>query len=269
MTSRLPALFLGHGSPMTVISDVPERRAWQMLGQALPRPKAILTISAHWESHGQTLLTGQAQPPTIHDFRGFPQELFDIQYPAPGNPALAARVIALLGADQARTDSDWGFDHGTWGILRPLYPNRDIPVVAMSLDRSLSAQQHLELGRRLAPLRDEGVLLVGSGNIIHNLMLWRQLAGRIEPWAGEFRQRINTALLEGDHATLTRLEAGDDAAAKAVNSGEHYLPLLYIAGAQLAGDKVGLFNDSLDGALSMTSVLIGDITPLGALAEQD
>ena len=256
--ARLPALFLGHGSPMTVISDVPERRAWQRLGPVLPRPRAILVVSAHWETHGKTLLTAQANPPTIHDFRGFPQELFDMQYPAPGAPWLVERCIDLLGSDQAAADSTWGFDHGAWGVVQPMFPAANIPMVTMSLDRSLDAAAHLELGRRLAPLRDEGVLLIGSGNVIHNLALWRQSAGTQPDWALEFRERINRALLEHDDETLLLSRSNDDAAAKAVNSAEHYLPLLYVAGARLPGDDVGLFNDSLDGALSMTSVLIGD-----------
>ena len=207
---------------MTVISDVPERRAIEALGRALPRPEAILVVSAHWETHGATHLTAGAHPRTIHDFRGFPDELHAIQYPAPGSPQLVARVEALLGADRVVRDSSWGFDHGAWGVARPMFPGADIPLVEMSLDRSLTMAGHLALGAALAPLREEGVLIVGSGNIVHNLALWGQSRGTRPQWAEEFRTRINQAVLEDDHAALTMFAEGDEAAAKAINSAEHY-----------------------------------------------
>jgi 4,5-DOPA dioxygenase extradiol len=258
MTQRLPALFLGHGSPMTVITDGPERRAWQALGKSLPRPRAILVISAHWETSGASHLTVGEQPRTIHDFGGFPDELFAIQYPAPGSAELVERVAALLGEDRIRRDDTWGFDHGSWGVVRPMYPDADVPMVQLSLDRSLLAEEHIALGRKLAPLRDEGVLIIGSGNVVHNLRLWRQFAGTRPDWAVDFQRRINAAMVAGDEAALTRFTAEDQAAMAAINSAEHYLPLLYVAGAQLPGDEVGVFSDSIDGALSMTSYLIGD-----------
>ena len=267
MTSpRLPALFLGHGSPMTVISDVPERRAWQALGPALPRPRAILVVSAHWQTQGRTHLTAGPAPRTIHDFGGFPDELFAMQYHAPGSAELVARVTQLLGADRVQADDSWGFDHGAWGVVQPMYPAADIPMVAMSLDRSLGPDAHVELGRKLAPLRDEGVLLVASGNVIHNLAIWRQFAGTQPDWALEFRERITAAMVAGDAAALTRFTAEDQAAALAINSAEHYLPLLYTLGARLPGDEVGVFNDTLDGALSMTSYLIGETALLKDLS---
>jgi 4,5-DOPA dioxygenase extradiol len=258
MTQRLPALFLGHGSPMTVISDVPERRAMEALGRTLPRPDAILVISAHWETQGATHLTEGPQPPTIHDFRGFPDELYAIEYPAPGSPQLVARVETLLGPGRVVRDSNWGLDHGAWGVARPMFPLADIPLVEMSLDRSLTMVQHLAFGAALAPLRNEGVLIVGSGNIVHNLALWGQSRGTRPAWAEDFRARVNSAVLEDDHAALTSFAPDDEAASKAINSAEHYLPLLYAVGARLPGDEVAIFNDTLDGALSMTSVLIGD-----------
>ncbi|HEX7931052.1 MAG TPA: 4,5-DOPA dioxygenase extradiol [Sphingomicrobium sp.] len=258
----MPALFLGHGSPMTIITDAPERRAWQALGKALPRPKAILAISAHWETQGRTHMTAEAQPRTIHDFGGFPQALFDIRYPAPGSPELVARVGELLGADQVRPDASWGFDHGAWGVMRPMFPEADIPMVAMSLDRSLPPAEHFAIGRALAPLRDEGVLIVGSGNVVHNLALWRQAAGTKPDWALDFRSRSNAAILAGDDDVLIEIAPDDRSAALAINSGEHYLPLLYVLGARLPRDETTLFNDTLDGALSMTSVLVGDPAPL-------
>ena len=258
MSQRLPALFIGHGSPMNVITDSPERRAWQALGKALPRPQAILAISAHWQTQGRTHVTAEAQPRTIHDFGGFPQALFDIRYPAPGSPELVARIAELLGEERLARDTSWGFDHGAWGVVQPMYPDADIPMVAMSLDRTLDADGHVALGRALAPLRDEGVLIIASGNVIHNLALWRQSAGTEPDWAVEFRARTNAAIVAGDLPALTRFADGDEAAAKAINSAEHYIPLLYTLGMRLPGDDAALWNDTLDGALSMTSVLIGD-----------
>lgn len=266
MTDRLPALFLGHGSPMTVISDVPERAAWVALGAALPRPKAILVVSAHWQTQGRTHVTVGAHPRTIHDFRGFPDELFAMQYPAPGSDTLVARIEELLGSDRVQRDDSWGFDHGAWGVILPMYPAADIPMVQISLDRSLDADAHIALGRALAPLRDEGVLIVGSGNVIHNLALWRQYAGTQPEWALEFQDRINAAVAADDHAALTRFAPDDSAAAAAINSAEHYLPLLYIVGARQPGDDLGVFNDTVSGALSMTSYVIGDTAALAGIA---
>lgn len=264
--NRQPALFIGHGSPMNIITDVPERRTWQKFGQVLPRPRAIVVVSAHWETHGQTHVTAGPAPRTIHDFQRFPAELFAVEYPAPGSDELVERIVGLLGPDRVRGDDSWGFDHGAWGVMQPMFPAADIPMVAMSLDRSLDGDGHAALGAALAPLRDEGVLLVASGNVIHNLALWRQFAGTQPAWALEFRARINHAMVAGDQAALTRFAADDQAAGAAINSAEHYLPLLYIHGARLPGDGVGIFNDTLDGALSMTSYLVGDtalLTQLG------
>ena len=266
MSQRLPVLFLGHGSPMTVISDVPERRAMEALGKALPRPEAILVVSAHWETRGQIHLTSGDWPRTIHDFRGFPEELYAIEYPAPGSSQLVERAAALLGEDNVLRDASWGFDHGSWGVVRPMFPDADIPMVQVSLDRGLTYEEHLAAGAALAPLRDEGVLIVGSGNIVHNLALWRQSVGTVPDWADEFRQRINAAVLADDRETLTRIAPDDKPAALAVNSGEHYLPLLYALGARLPGDDAGLFNDTIDGSLTMTSVLFGDTGLLAGIS---
>ena len=265
MTQRLPALFLGHGSPMTTITDEPERLAWQALGKVLPLPVAILVISAHWETEGAVHVTAGEWPKTIHDFRGFPPELYALQYPAPGSAKLIARLEGLLGAQAVQPASDWGFDHGAWGVMQPMFPDADIPMVEMSLNRSLSPAQHLELAAKLAPLRDEGMLIVGSGNILHNLGLWRQFAGTRPAWAVDFQSRINAAVASGDHAALTTFAPGDVAAAKAINSAEHYLPLLYPVGVRLPGDDVGVFNDTIDGALSMTCYLIGDTALLKSI----
>lgn len=267
MTQRMPTLFLGHGSPMTTITDGPERRAWQALGRSLPRPRAILVITAHWETQGRTHLTAGENPRTIHDFGGFPQALYDVQYPAPGCDWLIGRVEKLLGTDRVERDETWGFDHGAWGVILPMFPAADIPLVAMSLDRSLSPAEHLALGERLAPLRDEGVLVIGSGNIVHNLALWRQSAGTQPQWATAFRDAMNTALEHGDRQALVLAALGGDPdAALSVNSGEHFLPLLYVAGACLPDDRTRIFNDTIDGALSMTSVAFGVLALIGKVA---
>ncbi|MEJ6009084.1 4,5-DOPA dioxygenase extradiol [Novosphingobium aquae] len=259
MTTRMPALFLGHGSPMTVITDNPYRASFVALGKVLPRPKAILAISAHWETQdGRVHLTAGAAPRTIHDFRGFPPELFAMQYPAPGSDDLVDRVAALLGEERIVRDESWGFDHGTWGVLQPMYPATDIPTVQLGLDRPLDAVAHIEIGRALAPLRDEGVLIVGSGNVVHNLSLWRQSQGTQPEWALDIGRRVVAAAQAGDDAALAYFAPDDRAAAMAINSAEHYLPLLYVIGARLPGDEVAVFNDDVDGALSMTSFLVGD-----------
>lgn len=265
MTARLPVLFVGHGSPMTMITDNAERTILGALGKVLPRPKAVLCITAHWETHGAVHVTADAQPPTIHDFRGFPPELYAMQYPAPGVPELVERVAALVGEARINRDTTWGFDHGTWGVLDLLFPGEYLPTVAMSLNRSLTPDEHLAVGAALAPLRDEGVLIVASGNVVHNLALYRPTKGTIPAWADLFRDRINAAVTADDHAALTHFSAADEPAAAAINSGEHYLPLLYAVGARLPGDQVGIFNDTVDGALSMTSYLFGDPAPLTAL----
>ena len=262
-STRLPALFLGHGSPMTLITENPERRTLETIGQRLPRPRAILCVTAHWETQGKIHLTSGTNPRTIHDFRGFPQELYEMTYPAPGSDELVAEVVSLLGEDRCVADSSWGFDHGVWGVLKPLFPAADIPVVAMSLDRTMDAEAHLATGRVLASLRERGVMIVGSGNIVHNLRLWMQTQGTVPDWADEFRERINKALMVGDEGALTQFATDDEAASLAINSGEHYLPLLTVAGARLPGDEVAIFNDTIDGALSMTSALIGDPAVLG------
>jgi 4,5-DOPA dioxygenase extradiol len=242
---------------MTLITDSPERRAMTALGARLPRPCAALTISAHWQTKGRTHVSGGENPRTIHDFGGFPDELYRVQYPAPGAPWLAERVGELLGT-RAAVDDSWGFDHGTYGVLLPLFGDAYVPTLAMSLDRSLDADGFVALGAALAPLRDEGVLIVGSGNVVHNLSLWRQSQGTQPDWAVDFQARINAAMITNDTSGLTAFSASDEAAAKAINSAEHYLPLLPIHGVRLPGDEVAVFNDTIDGALSMTSYLIGD-----------
>ena len=253
--TRQPAMFLGHGSPMTTITPNPERDALAALGRRLSPPDAILCVTAHWQTQGKTHVTLGDRPKTIHDFYGFPAELYAVEYPAPGSRALVDRVSGLLSEDRVLPDESWGFDHGVWGVLVPMFPQGQVPVVAMSLDMTRTPGDHLALARRLAPLRDEGVMIVASGNIVHNLALWRQSAGTVPDWADRFRNRINAALENDDDTALTTFAQGDADAARAINSGEHYLPLLYAAGARLPGDRLTIFNDNIDGALSMTSLI--------------
>jgi 4,5-DOPA dioxygenase extradiol len=257
MTARMPLLFLGHGSPMNAIEDNAWRRGWADIAAALPRPKAVLCISAHWETSGAAAVSASGHPPTIHDFGGFPQALFDVQYPAPGDPALAARVVALLSPDQVVQHPTRGLDHGAWSVLLPMYPDADVPVVQLSLDRSKPDAWHYAAGRRLAALRDEGVLIVASGDIVHNLRDVNFRTGVTPDWAPRFNGTAKRLIETGDHGPLIDWEAlGPDAQA-AINSAEHYLPLLYALGAAAPGEPVSFFNDDVFAGISMTSIRIG------------
>lgn len=252
----MPVLFVGHGNPMNAIEDNEFSRAWGEVGTALPRPKAILCVSAHWETVG-TCVTAMEHPKTIHDFSGFPRALYDMQYPAPGSPDLARLVQQCVGAAEVRLDREWGLDHGAWSILCRMFPGGDIPVVQMSLDRTRGAAVHYALGRSLSELRDQGVLIVGSGNIVHNLgrMLWRDTAYE---WAVEFDSTVKSRILSGDHDAIVRYESLGGAARLAVPTNEHFLPLLYVLALQDPNDPVGFFADRVTlGSISMRSVRIG------------
>lgn len=257
----MPVLFLGHGSPMNAIEDNPFRRGWVEIARELPRPKAILCVSAHWESEG-VLVDGAASPETIHDFYGFPQALFDVRYNAPGAPWLAERVKTLLegspvAARGVTIEPGRGLDHGAWSVLLPMYPEADIPVVQLSLDRTLTGRQHYELAKTLAPLRDEGVLVIGSGDIVHNL---RVDFRRAEPqeWAVSFNERAKAMIAQGNDAALAAYEALGPDAALSINSAEHYLPLLYVLALRRPGEAPRFFNDSVFAAISMTSIVFGE-----------
>jgi 4,5-DOPA dioxygenase extradiol len=252
----LPVLFLGHGSPMNAIDDNAWSRAWRALGMRLPRPRAILCVSAHWETHGPWV-TGHAAPSTIHDFGGFPRALFDAQYPAPGDPALAQRVVDLLGDAQARIDPERGLDHGAWGVLKPMYPDADIPVIQLGIDSRRPGAWHVALAQRLAPLRDEGVLVVASGDIVHNLRLFDFRNATPLPWASRFRDQVNALILDGNLPALADWPALGDDAALSIPTPEHYLPLLYALALARDGDALEFFNDDVVGSLSMTSLIIG------------
>ncbi len=252
----MPVFFLGHGSPMNALEDNAWTRGWAAAASAAPTPKAILCVSAHWETHG-VAVTAEQKPKTIHDFGGFPQALFDVQYPAPGSPALAARVAELLGPRPVRMATDWGLDHGAWSVLRPMYPDAEAPVVQLSLDRTLPPQAHYDLGRRLAPLRDEGVLIIGSGDIVHNLRAADVRNPAPLDWALRFRDRANALIAVGDDQALIHYDQLGPDATLAINSAEHYLPLLYVLALRLPGEPLQTFNDDVFAAISMTCLRVG------------
>jgi 4,5-DOPA dioxygenase extradiol len=253
---RLPVLFVGHGNPMNALEENEFSREWIQVGANLPRPQAILCISAHWETIG-TQVTAMEKPRTIHDFYGFPPELFALQYPAPGSPPLADTIRALLGFDQIQPDQDWGLDHGTWSVLARMFPEADIPVLQLSLDRNRSAQSHYDLGRALKPLREQGVLVIGSGNIVHNLglVVWEDIAF---DWAKEYDTRVKEWIEMDQHEPIVHYEKYGRPAQLAVNSAEHYKPLLYILGMKDPDEPVHFFTEKIwGGSLSMRSLQIG------------
>ncbi len=254
----MPVLFLGHGSPMNAIEDNPWSRSWRALGTRLPRPRAILCVSAHWETAGAAV-TGSAAPTTIHDFYGFPQPLFDVRYAAPGDPALAADIVALLGNDVgARIDPERGLDHGAWSVLAPMYPAADIPVLQLGIDTRRPGTWHLAVAHRLASLRDTGVMIIGSGDIVHNLRLFDFRNAQPAGWALRFRDQVNTLIRNRDLTALADWPALGDDAALAIPTPEHYLPLLYALALVRDSDSITFFNDEVIGSLSMTSLCIGD-----------
>jgi 4,5-DOPA dioxygenase extradiol len=244
-----PALFIGHGSPMNAIEDTPASRGWRDIAARFEKPRAILCVSAHWVTEG-VRLTGEARPRTIHDFGGFPPALHAAQYPAPGDPALAADIAARLGA---HTDLTWGLDHGAWSVLIWLYPEADVPVIQFSLDARKSPAEHYALGAALAPLRAENILVLGSGNIVHNLRHWR--AGASQPWVQTFDDRIVDAIAVGDHDTVMAYASLPDGATAAPDW-DHFAPLLYALGAAGA-DRPHAFNRFMIPGISMTSIAFG------------
>jgi 4,5-DOPA dioxygenase extradiol len=253
---RMPLLFIGHGSPMNAIEDNEFSRSWMAVGKTLPPPKAILCVSAHWESMG-TQTTAMEKPRTIYDFYGFPPELYEKTYPAPGSPELAARVLELVGTDGTAKDLKWGLDHGTWSVLARLFPKAEIPVVQLSLDVNKNSQEHYDLGRQLKPLRDEGILILGSGNIVHNLrmVVFEDIA---YDWALAFDGMVKKWILDGNHDPLIQYHKQGREAALSINSAEHYKPLLYVLGAQDSGEPVSFFTEKVwGGSVSMRSIRIG------------
>ncbi|MEK7723220.1 MAG: 4,5-DOPA dioxygenase extradiol [Acidobacteriota bacterium] len=248
-----PTLFVGHGNPMYAIEENRFTQTWQNLGETLPKPKAIVCISAHWETVG-TFVTGMTNPKTIHDFYGFPQPLFDVQYPAPGSPDLAKRVADKL---KIELDENWGLDHGTWSVLKHIYPNADVPVIQLSLDRTKPASWHYEFTKQLEFLRDEDVLIVGSGNIVHNLRLVNFRNPNGDEWANIANQKLKELILASDFESLANYQTLGNEVRLAIPTQEHYLPLLYILGLKNEDEKVEFFNDVVElGSLSMTSLKI-------------
>jgi len=244
---------------MNAIEDSPFRREWEALGRRLPRPEAILCVSAHWETRG-AFLTGAAAPQTIHDFYGFPEELFAVRYPAPGAPELAQRAASLLKRYGAGLDPERGLDHGCWSVLVAMYPGAEVPVVQLSLDTRESGSFHYRLARELRPLRDEGVLIVGSGNVVHNLRLIDFALDSGYDWALRFDGLVRRRVEAADHAALAAYRELGPEARLAVPTPEHYLPLLYALGVQDAGEPVRLFNTgAVLGSISMTSVVVGSV----------
>ena len=257
--TRLPALFVGHGNPMNALQTNAWTGGWAALGRSLPRPRAVLSVSAHWYIEG-TAVTAMDAPRTIHDFGGFPRELFAVRYPAPGDAALAARVQRLLAPLPVSADQHWGLDHGTWSVLCHLFPQADVPVVQLSIDETQPPSFHYELGARLRPLREESILLLGSGDIVHNLHAYAWGRHPQEPyeWALRFEARVRELLASGDHTPLIEYPALGRDAMLAVPTPEHYLPLLYVLGATVAGEPVSFPVEGMDGgSVSMLAVQVG------------
>lgn len=261
VTERMPVLFLGHGSPMNAIEENEFVAGFRLAAKSIPTPNAIICISAHWYTKG-TKVTAMQMPKTIHDFGGFPQALFDVQYPAKGSPTLASETVKILAPVPVEEDHQWGLDHGAWSVIKHLYPNADIPVIQLSIDYTKPPQYHFDLAARLSSLRDKGILIVGSGNIVHNLGLvdWpnMQKVDHGFDWAVEARSKINDWIMDGNFEPVIDYTKQGRAIQLAAPTPDHYLPLIYTLGLKSGKDKISLFNDKLlGGSLSMTSVRVG------------
>lgn len=259
MLQTLPAIFFGHGNPMNALLDNRYTEAWRQIGGKLIRPKAILSISAHWYVP-ETGVTISTSPRTIHDFGGFPRELYQVQYPAPGDPDLARRVQKMLAPLEVRLDNSWGLDHGTWSVLRHVYPDADIPIVQLSIDETQPASFHFEIGRKLAPLRNEGVLIVGSGNLVHNLhtYAWGRHTTDAYDWAVRFETEAKQMMMSGEYKSLVDYERLGPEAMLSIPTPDHYLPMLYIIATRQQNESVTFPVEGVDGgSISMLSVQIG------------
>jgi 4,5-DOPA dioxygenase extradiol len=260
MAEVLPTIFFGHGNPMNAVSSNGYTEGWQRLGKLIPTPKAILSISAHWFVP-ETGVTMGIAPRTIHDFGGFPRELYQVQYPAPGDPELARRVQEMLVPLEVKLDSSWGLDHGTWSVLRHVYPNADVPVVQLSIDERQPASFHFEIGRKLAPLRRERILIVGSGNLVHNLhaYAWGQHMPNTYDWAIRFEKQAKEMMIAGQYKPLINYETLGPDAMLSIPTPDHYLPLLYVLGARQPVEAITFPIEGVDGgSISMLAVLVGD-----------
>lgn len=254
---KTPLLFVGHGSPMNGIEDNEFSEYWEKLGREMNPPSVVLCISAHWFTKG-TFITAMEKPQTIHDFYGFPKPLFDVQYPAPGNPALAKETASMIHMTTVGLDHEWGLDHGTWSVVRRMFPEAKIPVLQLSIDYTKGTQFHYELAKELAGLRKKGVLIIGSGNMVHNLgiMNWKLPESGYD-WAIEMNSTFKSLIVKGDHVPLIRYETLGQAAKLSIPTPEHYLPLLYILGLKEKNESVSFFNDkTVMGSVSMTSLKI-------------
>jgi 4,5-DOPA dioxygenase extradiol len=261
ITEKMPVLFLGHGSPMNAIEDNEFTDGFKDIGEKIPLPKAIICISAHWETYG-TFVTASDYPDTIHDFWGFPEALYNIHYPSPGSPELATKVRKLIRKTQVKSDLNRGLDHGAWSVIKHMYPKADIPLIQLSLDRTQAPHYHYNLARELISLRKKGILIIGSGNIVHNLRMisWEKLgAGEFGyDWALEVKDKVNSAIQKGDHSPLINYTMQGKAFDLAIPTPEHFLPLLYILALKEGNEELSLFNDkAVGGSLTMTSVMIG------------
>lgn len=257
----MPVLFIGHGSPMNGIEDTEFSRRWTQMAKEIPTPKAVLVVSAHWFTKG-TQITAMDFPKTIHDFGGFPKELFAVQYPAPGNPVLAKETVELIHSAKVELDHDWGLDHGTWTVVRHMYPDAKIPVLQLSIDYTKGPQYHYDLAKELYALRKKGVLIIGSGNMVHNLRMvaWDKMnePGYGYDWALQMNDRFKNLITTGDHKPLIKYESLGKEALLAIPTPEHYLPLLYTLGLKGNKDNISFFNDkAVAGSLTMTSVKVG------------
>ncbi|GAM08260.1 putative protein [Geobacter sp. OR-1] len=254
---QMPVLFVGHGNPMNAIEETPYVAAWRKEARVIPRPKMILCVSAHWETDG-TKVTAMKSPRTIHDFYGFPEELFRVQYPASGSPDFAEKVRELAGPETLAADRSWGLDHGAWSVLRRMYPDADVPVVQLSLDRKKSPREHVVMAKKLLPFRKEGVLIIGSGNIVHNLSLLRWNDETPYPWALEFNALVTGLIREGNIDRLIDYPSLGEAFRLSIPTNEHYLPLLYALALRTPEDSLSFFADQVVlGSISMQSVRIG------------
>ncbi|MCX6244365.1 MAG: 4,5-DOPA dioxygenase extradiol [Bacteroidetes bacterium] len=260
-TEQMPVLFIGHGSPMNAIEENEFTEGWRLIGRTLPKPNAVLCVSAHWETRG-TQVTAMEKPRTIHDFGGFPQELFEVQYPAPGSPDLAKETREIIHKAEVSLDERWGLDHGCWSVLKRMYPAADVPVIQLSLDYTRDAQFHYDLGKELSALRKKGILIIGSGNLVHNLRLvdWNRMyeTGFGLDWAIEANEKMKKFILANEHKSLIDFRSQGKAFDLAIPTPEHFLPLLYVLGLKEENEKIELFNDKpVMGSLTMTSVKIG------------
>jgi 4,5-DOPA dioxygenase extradiol len=258
-SDEMPVLFMGHGSPMNGIEHNEFSEGWANIAQNMPVPTAVLVVSAHWFTQG-TKITAMDFPPTIHDFGGFPQALFDVEYNAPGNPILAKETADLINSAHVELDHDWGLDHGAWTVIRHMYPEANIPVLQLSIDYTKGAKYHYELAKELSALRKKGVLILGSGNMVHNLRMisWEMINGGGYDWALDINEKFKQAILNKNHEPLINFESLGSEALLAIPTPEHYLPLMYTLGLQNENEEATLFNDkAFGGSLTMTSVKVG------------